>query len=86
MFERDVPDYCKPDNEVEIPKANQSVLHNLDGCTRLDAKESDVDEELCIVSGKDNWGNNWCKSRWNINRCIWEGYRWDLTAGCVSLE
>ena len=49
-----VPDCCKPDNEVEIPKANESDLHNLDGCTRLDAKESETDEELCTVSGKDS--------------------------------
>ena len=36
-----VPDYCKPDNEVENPNANEreSDLHILNGCTRLDAKK-----------------------------------------------
>ena len=28
------------------------MTHNLDGCTRLDAKEFEADEELCTSSGK----------------------------------
>jgi len=49
-----VPGYCKPDNEVENPNANESEsdLHNLDGCTRLDNKKAEADEELCTSSGK----------------------------------
>ena len=49
-----VPDYCRPDNDIEISKADKSGsdFHNLDDCTRLDAKEFEADEELCTASGK----------------------------------
>ena len=49
-----VPDYCKLDNEVEIPRAKESGsdFHNLDGCTRLDSKESKANEESCTANGK----------------------------------
>ena len=44
-----IPDYYKRDNEVDTPKENESEsdLHILNGCTRLDGKEVEPNEELC---------------------------------------